>query len=278
MAATSASSMEVKRVHKAYSDRGQAAEDLYKGVFCRQPDKIEEVLRVYPEFSEFVDAERSGDFAKVKEELARFPDLCKAFLASRVMIIEQLTGEKDLDVFKVSRDMITKMHVKCPSQAHNGDAHMHYASSHGQLGFLEWLSTKNGNVHILNKKGETPLHLANSSRIACFLLKLGAEVDALDIANLSPFFVAVLSNRFDVAQDLLDAGSKSLNVLFHGATLMHFAARYNKPRAIEFLFACGLDLNASDAFGFTPLDVACERKSSYAIILLKQLGGKERVR
>ncbi|MCL2260361.1 MAG: ankyrin repeat domain-containing protein [Fibromonadales bacterium] len=120
--------------------------------------------------------------------------------------------------------------------------------------FIEQQGVK---VDIKNDDGQTPLCLAmfnenneNSLKIAAFLIKAGADVDARGINGYSILHAAAMSGYAEFIKFLISKGAdvKAENV--GGETSLHCA---DSVEAAKYLIDAGADFNAKDKYGQTPL-------------------------
>jgi ankyrin repeat protein len=79
------------------------------------------------------------------------------------------------------------------------------------------------------------------------LLARGAPASSEALAESITF------NNIDVTKALLTAGANATGKESSGVTLLHWAVIANRPNAIPLLKAAGVDINAKDNAGYTPL-------------------------
>jgi ankyrin repeat protein len=124
-------------------------------------------------------------------------------------------------------------------------------------------------VHVRNKNGQMPLHLASQnhhSGIVALLLKFGADVDAHNNDNMTPLLLASASasgwDTFDTArgtaaaQVLLEHGASVHVQNKNGQTPLHLASQKHFPGIVALLLKFGLDVDAQDNDNMTPLLLA----------------------
>ena len=114
-------------------------------------------------------------------------------------------------------------------------------------------------VHVRNKIGRMPLHLASHHRlfsIVALLLKFGADVDAQDHDSMTPLHL--------VSQPLSGDGPKTAQLLLeHGASVhernengqmpLHLASHHGLFSIVALLLKFGADVDALDNNALTPL-------------------------
>jgi ankyrin repeat protein len=116
--------------------------------------------------------------------------------------------------------------------------------------------------------GWIPLHKAAEHKygdITAFLLENGAEVDAQNLASLTPLMC--VEKNADNAVLLIDAGANVRATDNKGRTPLHFAARNNNTDVAFFLLNAGADVNSRDNSGKTPLHLAFEKRWSQDTLL-----------
>ena len=108
-----------------------------------------------------------------------------------------------------------------------------------------------------SKNGQTPLHLAsrhNLSDVVALLLKLGADVDALDNDRIIPLLCALkFSYHGNAAQVLLEHGASVHLRDKNGQTPLHLALQRHPSDVVTLLSKLGSDVDARDNDNITPL-------------------------
>jgi ankyrin repeat protein len=127
-------------------------------------------------------------------------------------------------------------------------------------------------VHVRNKNGQTPLHLASQchhSSIVALLLKFGADVDAHNNDNLTPLLLASGQYTLDnasgtgAAQVLLEHGASVHVQNKNGQTPLHLASEHHLPGVAVLLLKLGLDVDAQDNDSMTPLLLAASGRFTF---------------
>ncbi len=131
-----------------------------------------------------------------------------------------------------------------------------YAFNQGNQDMIESLILHNANINIQNNAGETPLHIAvnqGDKHIIQSLVSHGASV----------------GNRIDLLHQVIDRGHENIaellikaanpNIKYSndmGNTLLHLAAEKNYQGITRLLIEKGVNVNAKNKYGQSPLDLA----------------------
>jgi len=117
-------------------------------------------------------------------------------------------------------------------------------------------------VHIRNKNGQTPLHLAlhhGCFSIVALLLKFGADADACDNDAMTPLLLVLQSHWGDdskitkTAQVLVDHGANAHVQNKSGQVPLHLASHHGLFCVVTLLLKLGADVDAQDNDDMTPL-------------------------
>eukprot|EP00899_Mesostigma_viride_P003846 jgi/Mesvir1/13462/Mv16521-RA.1 len=129
-----------------------------------------------------------------------------------------------------------------------GKTPLHLASDEGMLDVVRYLIKSGADVNALDKGETTPLHLASENGhfgVVQELLKSGAAVNAKDQHGLTPLIAASGMGRLDVVQALIESGADLDAKGSHG-TPLHRASCYGFLSVMQKLVDSGADLNAKD--------------------------------
>jgi ankyrin repeat protein len=174
----------------------------------------------------------------------------------------------------------------------NGSTPLHAAAGSGNKRVAQLLLARGANIHAKNNEGDTPLHSARSKEVAELLIAKGANVNAKNNEGFTPvdsifedaawlsmdsYMASYRSNYVDLAEQLIAKGLPfNAKVRFGNgrrSTPLHAAAGSGNKRVAQLLLAKGVDVNAQDAQGATPLDYATISGHGNLVEFLKSHGG-----
>ncbi|XP_071494341.1 E3 ubiquitin-protein ligase mind-bomb-like [Diadema antillarum] len=150
-----------------------------------------------------------------------------------------------------------------------GNLPVHLAIKRNSDSLLEPLiNNPQADLRLRNAKGFTPLHYAVRNKLPeAVKLILARDPKLCEIQKddgYTPLHLAVVNNHIDIARQLLEHASGSVNVAENGgkATPLHFATHLGYSEIIEMLVDHGADVNAKDKDADTALHVAVKRRRS----------------
>jgi ankyrin repeat protein len=140
---------------------------------------------------------------------------------------------------------------------------LHLAVINKQREVFELLLEKGAEVNTRNLDGNTPLHAAvtRDHALSEALIDAGANVRTPDEFGFKPLHLALLANKFETADLLLERGASIehdftwttwSNTEYNESSLHQFTDN-NNLKAIEFLVDKGVDVNTRNKHGYTPL-------------------------
>ena len=124
--------------------------------------------------------------------------------------------------------------------------------------------------NIINKYGDTPLHLAAKGHleIVRVLLEKGADVNKADEDGQTPLHLAAANGRLEIIRLLLDRGADINLAYIDGTTPLLIATQEGHLEIVRLLLDRGADINAVTKDGQTPLFIAADRNYLEIVRLL----------
>jgi ankyrin repeat protein len=140
---------------------------------------------------------------------------------------------------------------------------LHICSTMGNLTFCKYLFDHKADVNLKDKYGQTPLHKSSKEgHLKCikYLIDNKADVNSKDTEGQTPLHFSALKGHPECCQYLIE-NNADVNVtdLKHN-TPLHIVGEYvwsehkNTIESAEFLIRAGADLNASNEYGFNPME------------------------
>jgi ankyrin repeat protein len=195
-----------------------------------------------------------GADVNAKDNSELFP-LCQAIKGGRTEIAKCLIEYGA----SVNENFITDERGYNATLLHATIEHYHYQNDD----IAKMLIQYGADVNAKSRFGTTPIYHVNKVEIAKLLIEYGADVNAKDSWGNTP--LASMSNG-EVAKMLIDYGADTGVINKDGKTLLHCVAQHGTVEIIEFFISNGLDVNAKDNEGQTPLFLAVEENSDVEVI------------
>ena len=165
-----------------------------------------------------------------------------------------------------------------------GNHALHIASRYGMSTAVQLLVDLGAETNVMNKHGQTPLHMAANRKKDCpelceILLEHAAKIDAVNDDGNQPLHLACKRGNINTGNLLLSHGAdrRAVNnreqcplllisdhyergVNNEGNLALHIASRHVMSAAVQFLVDLGADTNAMNRRGQTPLHAAAGGK------------------
>jgi len=132
---------------------------------------------------------------------------------------------------------------------------LHWAARKGREGVTELLITKGAVVNSKANDGKTPLDWAiqkSRTETADILRKHGGKT----AEELEEIFHVIEDGDLEAVNKAISDGFDFNNAIYEGQTPLHMAVDWGHKKIVELLLVNGVDVNAKDEFGDTPLDWA----------------------
>lgn len=176
------------------------------------------------------------------------------------------------DLDQIKRHLFWKTDINQPGP--DGDYPLHVAVSQGRVVIARELLSHGARIDARDALGRTPLHVALANgkiQAAQLLLERGADDDLqallLDLAN------AQALDRDSI--ELLSARGVNLNAAnSKGQTPLHLAVAAANLKLAKQLISAGAKVNLTDSSGKTALDIAEEQGEPTLVTLLEQYGAE----
>ena len=161
------------------------------------------------------------------------------------------------------------------------DISIHEAVRNGNIEAVKQHIAAGTDVNAKSRFGETPLLYAaskDSEEFVELLIANGADVNPNISGGWNPLYSAALAGRKEIVELLIAKGA-DVNVKNKRDKIpLYAAARNDRKEIAELLLAKGADVNAeindSNSFGKTPLDVAIQFRQTATADILRKHGGK----
>lgn len=173
-------------------------------------------------------------------------------------------------------DLLIGSQAIVDAQRADGRTALHIAAAAKNAAVALRLMEAGADVGVTDKEGWTPLHSACSSgskEIVEALLARSVSIEAIDRAGFTPLMSAIENGHMEIAELLLAKGANPKVRVKDGRTALHFVCGLPaKPEWIEKLIALGLEVEARDDKGSTPLMVAAIRARARSVETLLRHG------
>ena len=152
----------------------------------------------------------------------------------------------------------------------NQESPLHFASFMSNLETARVLLDHGANIHIKNTQGQTPLHIVSQGdedyrsepALVDLLLSRGADVNARDNDQATPFLLASFRLKLKIVEKLLQNGADVNAMNIHGQNALHLVSQTrlyddkSGKKLGRLLLVGRVDMNGRDNEGRIPLHMA----------------------
>ena len=128
----------------------------------------------------------------------------------------------------------------------------------GKIEYVSEILKRGYNINQRDGNGSTPIIAARSGEMIDYLIKKGADINAMDNFKMTLLAHAVVLGDADLSKTIIKKGAKTNTKHENGASLMHLAALSCDMNTIQLMMKQKLSINAQDKNGKTPMDYAFE--------------------
>ena len=155
---------------------------------------------------------------------------------------------------------------------------LYYAAGEGHLEAVKLLLDAGADKNIITQNGENILHSAcigSNKDIVALFMDMKRSFGEVNKYGKTPLFYAAVNGNSEIVNMIMEKIHTDLKMITNdGNTYLHAAAEGNLK---DFALKCiehGVDINAANAFGLTPLDISEKYNKPEMIEFLKQHGAK----
>lgn len=155
----------------------------------------------------------------------------------------------------------------------NGNTPIHLAVKKGNMNIVQALINTDRNL--VNYKSDSPLHLAvryHHIDIVKYLILIQYDLNGMNIDGNTPLHIAVINNFYEIAELLIKAGSKLNTMNKIQQTPLHDAVLRNNIEMVRLLLNGGAEINKADYNGWTSLHTAVSRNYVKLVYYLISMG------
>ncbi|MCE3237040.1 MAG: ankyrin-like [Gammaproteobacteria bacterium] len=129
----------------------------------------------------------------------------------------------------------------------------------GNVAEVSFLIKDGADINAIDSMGNTPLHWAiQKNDVECInlLVQAGANINIAATSGDTPLHLSAAQGRSNIASLLIKAGADINSIGFRGKTPLHWAVQNNHAECVTFLVIAGATINTSDGQNDTPLHLA----------------------
>ncbi len=140
-------------------------------------------------------------------------------------------------------------HKRKHSTSQKDDEHAKQIMLYSKLKIVENLiDYGKAEINIVNRFGETPLHMCRNIQVGRLLLDKGAIMNICEITGKMPIFTYILNAHYDMCIEMLKSGCNLENIDRLGNSLFQVLVRSNAPlKLILLLLEAGLAFEKEDS-------------------------------
>ena len=219
-------------------------------------------------------AAMSGDLATVKFMMnrARLHDCLYLYQNKKLYTpfhCACISGKKD-----VLKQFLMKQSVSFNEELLSGKTAFLLLCINGEANAIKLALDHGADISKQDNSGRTPLHFTcigngNTEAVSC-LIEAGVNVDQMDYDGRSALYDAVSSGFVEITRKLLAANADIHRKYpsYDSTTVLHKACGNGFGTIVKLLISKGCDINASNAYGDTPLSLAVDNGFHDLVITL----------
>ena len=212
----------------------------------------------------------------VRSPQSQYQDLVDSFGSTDPIEELGLSGlhitvlDLDAKLFSLDDQLAVTSRDNIDQEDYTGRTALSWAAQRGDIKAIEKLLKKGANPDKADAEGKTPLlHCNNDSNCLRTLLEAGAHVNQAEKLENTKLIYTVIENGDILSLELLFHYGADLN--HHGNlgdTPLHISIKYRKPTITDWLLGQGVDTNAINETGETPLSRDISNNAGYVMTLL----------
>ena len=217
-----------------------------------------------------------GRLERVRELISSYGLSYSQAWAEGYVLLCDAVDNKHTEVAKLLLTNGSKVNSKNKKRT---DTPLHFAVRNGDIEIVKMLLDRGADVDAINLYNVTPLHIAVESKkveIVELLLNHGACVNARDCNSSTPLLLAAKDGSEEIVKLLLkhgaDVNSPYTCTSIEGYTPLCLAVRGGCEKVVKLLLECGANVHAQDKGGKIVLHFAVEKGDEKLVKLLLKCG------